>query len=390
MASPRSKGLGRGLDALLGPGPAEGAAAGRGREIPVELIARSPWQPRRKLDPDALEDLSRSIRAHGVLQPILVRPVGEDRYELVAGERRWRAAQAAGLATVPAVVREVSDEVALSIAIIENIQREDLTPLEEARGVARLIEEFGMTHREVAEAVGRSRPAVSNLLRLLDLNDDVRGRLESGEIEMGHARALLGLAGGVQSEAARIVGDRGLSVRQTEALVRRMQSAPGSRCGRSAGARSGHRPPRDPPRRRHRHRGEYPARQARLRPPGDPLPQPRRARRDPRAPRSGERRRGVVRPGRPSAPPPTRAPARPARRCAIPAPTPISRGSCAIGSGCGPGHLPGAFIPVKRSPVPDTGAPRECDGTRSGRDRSSGTRRPRRAPRCPGRWPARA
>ena len=228
MASPRSKGLGRGLDALLGPGPAQGGADGRGREIPVELIARSPWQPRRKLDPDALEDLSRSIRVHGVLQPILVRPVGEDRYELVAGERRWRAAQAAGLATVPAVVREVSDEVALSIAIIENIQREDLTPLEEARGVARLIEEFGMTHREVAEAVGRSRPAVSNLLRLLDLNDDVRARLESGEIEMGHARALLGLAGGVQSEAARIVGDRGLSVRQTEALVRRMQSAPGA------------------------------------------------------------------------------------------------------------------------------------------------------------------
>ena len=226
MASPRSKGLGRGLDALLGPGPAQGPTDGPGREIPVELIARSPWQPRRKLDPDALEDLARSIRVHGVLQPILVRPAGEDRYELVAGERRWRAAQAAGLATVPAVVREVPDEVALSIAIIENIQREDLTPLEEARGIARLVEEFGMTHREVAEAVGRSRPAVSNLLRLLDLNDDVGARLESGEIDMGHARALLALVGGVQSEAARIVADRGLSVRQTEALVRRMQSAP--------------------------------------------------------------------------------------------------------------------------------------------------------------------
>ena len=226
MASPRSKGLGRGLDALLGPGPAQGPADGRGREIPVELIARSPWQPRRKLDPDALEDLARSIRVHGVLQPILVRPAGDDRYELVAGERRWRAAQAAGLATVPAVVREVPDEVALSIAIIENIQREDLTPLEEARGIARLVEEFGMTHREVAEAVGRSRPTVSNLLRLLDLNDDVGARLESGEIDMGHARALLALVGGVQSEAARIVADRGLSVRQTEALVHRMQSAP--------------------------------------------------------------------------------------------------------------------------------------------------------------------
>ena len=155
-------------------------------------------------------------------------PVGEDRYELVAGERRWRAAQGAGLATVPAVVREVSDKVALSIAIIENIQREDLTPLEEARGVARLVEEFSMTHREVAEAVGRSRPAVSNLLRLLDLNEDVRDRLEAGELEMGHARALLGLAGSAQSEAARLVADRGLSVRQTEALVRRLQSGSGA------------------------------------------------------------------------------------------------------------------------------------------------------------------
>ncbi len=226
MASPRSKALGRGLDALLGPGPGEGARGDPGREIPVELVRRSPYQPRRKLDADALEELTRSVRAHGVVQPVVVRPAGEDRYELVAGERRWRAAQAAGLETVPAVVREVSDEVALTIAIIENIQREDLTPLEEARGVARLVEEFAMTHREVAEAVGRSRPAVSNLLRLLDLNEDVRDRLESGDLEMGHARALLGLAGPRQSEAARLVADRGLSVRQTEALVRRLQSAP--------------------------------------------------------------------------------------------------------------------------------------------------------------------
>ena len=127
------------------------------------MIRRSPYQPRVKIDSEALEELTRSVRAHGVVQPVIVRPVGADRYELVAGERRWRAAQAAGLESVPAMVREVSDEVALSIAIIENIQREDLTPLEEARGVARLIEEFSMTHREVAEAVGRSRPAVSNL-----------------------------------------------------------------------------------------------------------------------------------------------------------------------------------------------------------------------------------
>ena len=227
MANPRNKALGRGLDALLGPGQG-GGRGDAGREIPVEMIRRSPYQPRRKLDADALEELTRSVRAHGVVQPVVVRPVGEGRYELVAGERRWRAAQGAGLATVPAVVREVSDKVALSIAIIENIQREDLTPLEEARGVARLVEEFSMTHREVAEAVGRSRPAVSNLLRLLDLNEDVRDRLEAGELEMGHARALLGLAGSAQSEAARLVADRGLSVRQTEALVRRLQSGSGA------------------------------------------------------------------------------------------------------------------------------------------------------------------
>ena len=227
MASPRNRALGRGLDALLGPGSEAGAQGDAGREIPVEMIRQSPYQPRRKLDPEALEELTRSVRAHGVVQPVVVRPVGEGRYELVAGERRWRAAQGAGLETVPAVVREVSDEVALSIAIIENIQREDLTPLEEARGVARLVEEFSMTHREVAEAVGRSRPAVSNLLRLLDLNEDVRDRLESGDLEMGHARALLGLAGPAQSEAGRVVVERGLSVRQTEALVRRMLSAPG-------------------------------------------------------------------------------------------------------------------------------------------------------------------
>ena len=226
MVSPRSRGLGRGLDALLGPGPAHDGGTPEGRQIPVEVIRRSPYQPRRRIDAEALDELTRSVRVHGVLQPVVVRPAGEDGYELVAGERRWRAAQAAGLETVPAVVRDVSDEVALSIAIIENIQREDLSPLEEARGVARLIEEFGMTHGEVAEAVGRSRPAVSNLLRLLELNPDVRDRLESGELEMGHARALLGLSGPEQSKAARSVGDRGLSVRQTEALVRRIRSTP--------------------------------------------------------------------------------------------------------------------------------------------------------------------
>ena len=244
---PRSRGLGRGLDALLGPGgPGRGDGDGDGdagtlaREIPVELVARSPLQPRRRIDPEALDELTRSVRAHGVLQPLLVRPAGPDRYELVAGERRWRAAQAAGLATVPAVVREVPDGVALSLAIIENIQREDLSPLEEAQGVARLVEEFGMTHREVAEAIGRSRPAVSNLLRLLELAPDVRARLEAGELEMGHARALLALAGNAQSEAARTVVERGLSVRQTEELVRRLRSAPAAADGGADEA------PRDP------------------------------------------------------------------------------------------------------------------------------------------------
>ena len=227
MASPRRRGLGRGLDALLGPGSEAGE--GRGQRIPVEMICRSPYQPRRHVDPNALDDLVRSIRAHGIVQPVVVRPTGKDRYELVAGERRWRAAQAAGLDAVPAVVREVPDEVALSIAIVENIQREDLTPLEEARGIARLIDEFSMTHQEVADAVGRSRPAVSNLLRLLDLAEDVRNRFEAGELEMGHARALLALAGADQSEAAREVVERGLSVRQTEALVRRIQSGAGKR-----------------------------------------------------------------------------------------------------------------------------------------------------------------
>ena len=230
MASPsRGKGLGRGLDALLGPGSKGGGPEPGAREIPVELIARSPFQPRRRLDPAALDELTRSVRAHGVLQPVVVRPTGEDRYELVAGERRWRAAQAAALATVPAVVRELSDEVALSFAIIENIQREDLTPLEEAQGIARLIEEFGMTHREVADALGKSRPAVSNQLRLLDLNPDVRELLEAKKIEMGHARALLGLSGEDQSNTAKVVAERKLSVRQTEALVQALLRKPGER-----------------------------------------------------------------------------------------------------------------------------------------------------------------
>ena len=221
----KKKGLGRGLDALLsGSATVHAAAADRElREVPVDLISRSRFQPRVRIDEDALETLAQSIRVRGVVQPVVLRPRRDGvHYELVAGERRWRAAQIAGLDSIPAVVRDIPDEAALGIALIENIQREDLNAIEEAAALRRLIEEFELTHQEVGDAVGRSRAAVSNLLRLLELRDDVRRLLEDGEIEMGHARALLGLAGEPQSEAARVVVTRGLSARETEALVRRM------------------------------------------------------------------------------------------------------------------------------------------------------------------------
>ncbi len=222
----RRRGLGRDLTALLG-ASAPLASDGEGeplRHIPVERIRRGPWQPRRDFDPAALEELAASIRAQGVLQPVVVRPAG-DAYELVAGERRWRAAQMAGLAEVPAVVREVDDRTAAALALIENIQRRDLNPIEEARGLARLIEEHGLTHQEAAEAVGRSRAAVSNLLRLLELDAEVRAMVERRELEMGHARALLALPPARQREAAARVVARGLSVRETERLVRRLRAA---------------------------------------------------------------------------------------------------------------------------------------------------------------------
>lgn len=224
----RKKVLGRGLDALLS-GSAVATAPGEEREVrelPVDLIQRSRFQPRRRLDPDALEELARSIRARGVVQPVVVRPSGDGRlYELVAGERRWRAAQMAELATVPALVRELPDDAALAVALIENIQREDLNAIEEALAVERLIGEFELTHQEAGDAIGRSRAAVSNLLRLLDLREDVRKRLEDGDLEMGHARALLSLEGEAQSRAAEEVVARALNVRQTEALVRRLSAA---------------------------------------------------------------------------------------------------------------------------------------------------------------------
>ncbi len=229
MTATRKRGLGRGLDALLGGAPAGGvgretvAGDGELRQLPVDVIRRGKYQPRSIIQAERLEELADSIRAQGVVQPIVVRPIGEGQYEIIAGERRWRAAQQAGLHEVPAVVRKVEDQAAMAMALIENIQRENLNPMEEAVALQRLITEFELTHQMAAEAVGRSRTAVTNLLRLFELNEDVKSLLESGELEMGHARALLGLRGAQQSEAARKVVARGLSVRETEQLVRRLQ-----------------------------------------------------------------------------------------------------------------------------------------------------------------------
>ena len=228
------KRLGRGLDALLSKPAADVAASeptsgGEDtlREIPVELLQRGQYQPRVDMRQDSLEDLAASIKAQGVVQPIVARPIPspgrEQRYEIIAGERRWRAAQMAGLADIPAVVREIPDEAAIAMALIENIQREDLNPLEEARALDRLIREFDLTHAEAAEAVGRSRASVSNLLRLQDLSDKVKPLLEDRQLEMGHARALLSISNPTQQfDAARQVVKKGMSVRETERLVKRM------------------------------------------------------------------------------------------------------------------------------------------------------------------------
>jgi len=225
--SAKRKGLGRGLDALLGgevvaPLGAEPGAAPGGelRQIPLDRMQRGKYQPRRDMKEEALKELADSIRSQGVVQPIVVRPIDGKRYEIIAGERRWRAAQMAGLETVPAVVRDVSDKAAMAMALIENIQRADLNPLEEAEAMQRLINEFSITHQEAAEAVGRSRVMVSNLLRLLELSREVQDLVRQGALEMGHARALLALKGPAQTAAARQVVDRGMTVRDTERLVR--------------------------------------------------------------------------------------------------------------------------------------------------------------------------
>jgi ParB family chromosome partitioning protein len=227
----RPKGLGRGLDALLGadtPAPRDALAT-----LPVGRIRPGKYQPRTKMDQQALAELAASIRAQGLMQPLLVRPVDRERYELIAGERRWRAAQMAGLEEVPVLVREVPDEAALALSLIENIQRENLNPMEEAAGVQRLIDEFKMTHEQAADAVGRSRAATTNLLRLLKLARPVQEMVMEGALDMGHARALLALDGARQIELAHRIAAKGLSVRDTEALVQSLvRGKPGAQHAR--------------------------------------------------------------------------------------------------------------------------------------------------------------
>ena len=238
----KKRGLGKGLEALLGAGaanlkddiapiadvaePADSSvpSSAEFQHLAIDVIQRGRYQPRTNFNVEALQELADSIKAQGVVQPIVVRPLSATpgQYELVAGERRWRAAQLAELHEIPAIVREISDQETMAVALIENIQRQELNPIEEAKALVRLVEEFGLTHQEAADAVGRSRAAVSNLLRLLTLDSNVREMLEDGQLEMGHARAILGLEGAKQVQAAREVASKGLSVREAEQLVRRL------------------------------------------------------------------------------------------------------------------------------------------------------------------------
>lgn len=237
--TPKKRGLGKGLDALLSTSTAarqkqvmsdqrtEQAMAptptnqGELRKLPVEWLQSGKYQPRKDMSQDALEELANSIRAQGVIQPIVVRPLGEQSFEIIAGERRWRASQLARLEVVPCLVKDVPDEAAVAIALIENIQREDLNAIEEAVALQRLLTEFELTHQQVADAVGKSRTTVTNLLRLNQLNDDVKRFVEHGDLDMGHARALLALSGQAQSELAKLVAQKGLTVRDTEKLVQK-------------------------------------------------------------------------------------------------------------------------------------------------------------------------
>lgn len=224
--SAKKRGLGRGLDALLGNAGAdasEGSASSEAEvtHLPIELIQRGKFQPRRDFDQESLQELADSIAAQGVVQPIVVRPIGKDKYEIIAGERRWRASQLAGNQEIPVVIRVVDDKSAMAMGLIENIQREDLNAVEEAGALHRLLDEFGLTHQQAAQAIGKSRTTITNLLRLLELNEDVKTMIETRALDMGHARALLAIKGDEQSEVAKEVAKKGLSVRETEALVRR-------------------------------------------------------------------------------------------------------------------------------------------------------------------------
>ncbi|MCD1646321.1 ParB/RepB/Spo0J family partition protein [Marinobacter adhaerens] len=225
----KKRGLGeRGLGALLAGSKVNLDQELKGhdgelREVPIDLIQRGRFQPRRDMGPAALQELADSIRQQGVMQPVVIRPIAEGRYELIAGERRWRATQMAGLDSIPAIIRDVPDEAAIAMALIENIQRENLNPIEEAFALQRLQDEFGLTQAQVAEAVGKSRTTITNLLRLIGLSEDVRIMLEHGDLEMGHGRAMLTLAPELQMQVAKQVVAKSLSVRQTEALVRRVQ-----------------------------------------------------------------------------------------------------------------------------------------------------------------------
>jgi len=232
----KMKGLGRGLDALLGAEPPAAATTGL-QQLPIDKLQPGRYQPRTRMNAEALAELADSIRAQGVIQPILVRPAGDGRYEIIAGERRFRAAQMAGLVEVPVTVRDVPDEAALAMALIENIQREDLNPLEEAQGVQRLVREFEFTHEQAAAAIGRSRSATSNLLRLLNLAAPVQEMLMGGRLDMGHARALLAVDAAMQVQLGHQIVLKGLSVREAEALVARTQRAQ-SAGGKAAPARN--------------------------------------------------------------------------------------------------------------------------------------------------------
>lgn len=234
MSQTKRRGLGRGLDALLTKPASDSSeniadqieSSSKNAELqnlPIEQLHPGKYQPRKDMSAEALDDLSNSIKSQGIIQPIIVRPVSEHSYEIIAGERRWRAAQLAELDTVPCLIKHVPDEAAVAIALIENIQREDLNAMEEAIALERLLIEFELTHQEVADAVGKSRTAVSNLLRLNNLNSEVKTLLEHGDIEMGHARALLALDNDIQTNTARIVVAKELNVRETEALIKKVQ-----------------------------------------------------------------------------------------------------------------------------------------------------------------------